>query len=147
MPSSNFRAGVVAVVTDSRGRLLVFERSDVPGSWQLPQGGIDVGESPVSAAWRELGEETGLGADDVDLVGEHPDWTVYEFPAAVRGSGKRLGPAQRWFHFRARWDDVVATTDLVECVSWKWVEPAWLIVHVVAFRAGAYRVVIPRLLS
>lgn len=147
MPSSNFRAGVVAVVTDSRGRLLAFERSDVPGAWQLPQGGIDVGESPISAAWRELGEETGLGAEEVDLVGEHPDWTVYEFPAAVRGSGKRLGQAQRWFLFRVRSDDVEPSPDLVEFVSWQWVEPAWLIEHVVAFRAPAYRAVIPQLLS
>ncbi len=46
MPSANFRAGVVAVVTNSRDEVLAFERSDVPGAWQLPQGGIDVGETP-----------------------------------------------------------------------------------------------------
>jgi putative (di)nucleoside polyphosphate hydrolase len=147
MPSSNFRAGVVAVVADSRRRVLAFERSDVPGAWQLPQGGIDAGESPVDAAWRELGEETGLGPADVALVGEHPDWTVYEFPAEVRGSGKRIGQAQRWFLFRVRSDDVVPTPDRVEFVAWKWVEPSWLIDHVVAFRAHAYRMVIPQLLS
>ena len=50
MPSANFRAGVVAVVTNSRDQVLAFERSDVPDAWQLPQGGIDVGETPTAAA-------------------------------------------------------------------------------------------------
>jgi putative (di)nucleoside polyphosphate hydrolase len=146
MASSNFRAGVVAVVTNSQGEVLAFERSDVPGAWQLPQGGIDVGEEPGDAAWRELGEETGLGPDEVDLLGEHPDWVVYEFPDQIRSAGKRLGQAQRWYLFRVRSDDVIPTPDEVEFVAWKWVEPAWLLEHVVEFRLAAYRAVIPRLL-
>jgi len=142
MPSSHFRAGVVTVVTNSAGQLLAFERSDVPHAWQLPQGGIDVGEAPVDAAWRELEEETGLGRDDVELVGEHPDWLVYEFPPEVRGSGKRLGQAQRWFTFRVRHDGVVPTPDGVEFVAWRWVDPQWLVEHVVAFRRRAYQTVL-----
>ena len=129
---------MVAVVTNSSGHLLAFERSDVAGQWQLPQGGIDRGETPLEAAWRELTEETGLGPDDVDLIDEHPDWTVYEWPLHVRQDGKRLGQAQRWFRFRVRDDDVRPTPDGVEFVSWKWVEPRWLIDQVVDFRRAAY---------
>ena len=47
MPSMQFRAGVVAVVTDASGQVMAFERGDLPGAWQLPQGGIDVGETPA----------------------------------------------------------------------------------------------------
>jgi putative (di)nucleoside polyphosphate hydrolase len=139
MASSSFRAGVVAAVVNSRGELLVFERSDVPGAWQLPQGGIDIGERPIAAAWRELGEETGLIDGDVELVAEYPEWLVYEFPEHVRGAGKRLGQAQRWFLFRVRSDDVIPTPDEVEFVSWKWAEPTWLLAHVVEFRLSSYR--------
>jgi len=147
MPSSHFRAGVVALITNSRGELLVFERTDVPGAWQLPQGGIDVGESPIDAAWRELGEETGLGPDDAVLVAEHPEWVVYEFPEEVRQAGRRLGQAQRWYLFRVRSDEVVPTPDQVEFTAWKWVSPDWLLGHVVPFRRDAYHAVIPRLLA
>ena len=141
MASANFRAGVVAVVSNSRGEVLAFERADVPGAWQLPQGGIDVGEAPVDAAWRELGEETGLGPIDVEMTGEHPTWIAYEFPGHVR-SDKRLGQVQRWFFFSARSDDVVPTPDGVEFVSWRWVERAWLVDQVVSFRSDVYRAVL-----
>ena len=139
MASANFRAGVVAVVTNARGDVLAFERSDVPGAWQLPQGGIDVGEAPLDAAWRELGEETGLGPDDVELVAEHPTWLVYEFPDHVRSQGKRLGQAQRWYFFQVRSDDVCPTPDEIEFVAWRWVERGWLVDHVVGFRSHVYR--------
>ena len=142
MASANFRAGVVAVVTNSRDQLLAFERSDIPGAWQLPQGGIDVDEQPLEAAWRELGEETGLGSSDVELRGEYPDWTVYEFPDHVRAEGKRFGQVQRWYFFRVLDDDVTPTPDHVEFVDWRWVERAWLVEHVVGFRRGVYRTVL-----
>src|SRR5687767_13981343 len=58
MAGHHFRAGVVAVVRRADGRVLAFERADLPGQWQLPQGGLDRGESPEQAAWRELEEET-----------------------------------------------------------------------------------------
>jgi putative (di)nucleoside polyphosphate hydrolase len=138
MASTHFRAGVVAVVTNSQGQVLAFERSDVAGQWQLPQGGIEPEESPVAAAWRELGEETGLGPLEVELVGEFEEWTVYEWPLEVRQRGKRLGQAQRWFTFRALDDGIVPTPDGVEFVSWRWVEPAWLVDQVVPFRRRAY---------
>jgi len=138
MASMHFRAGVVAVVTDSSGRVMAFERGDVPGQWQLPQGGIEPGEEPLAAAWRELGEETGLGPDDVALVDEYPDWTVYEWPDGVRQSGKRMGQAQRWFTFRLIDDATEPTPDGEEFVDWKWVRPDWLTEQIVEFRRAAY---------
>ncbi len=143
MPSMQFRAGVVAVVTDAHGRVMAFERTDVPGAWQLPQGGIDVGEETKDAAWRELSEETALGPGEVDLIDEFPEWTIYEWPAELRVSGKRhagarLGQVQRWFIFRIRHEAVEPTPDGVEFGAWQWVEPRWLIDQVVEFRRPAY---------
>jgi putative (di)nucleoside polyphosphate hydrolase len=134
----HFRAGVVAVVTNSQGDVLAFERSDVNGQWQLPQGGIEPGETPVAAAWRELTEETGLGPDDVELIDEYPEWTLYEWPDHVQRQGKRLGQAQRWFTFRVFDDDVEPAPDGVEFVSWKWADTDWLIDQVVEFRRPSY---------
>lgn len=137
MGSSHFRANVVAVVTNDSGHLLAFERSDFGGQWQLPQGGVDVGEEPIDAAWRELEEETGLSAKHVELVGEYPEWTVYEWPTGARKNG-RLGQAQRWFTFKVKRDDVEPKPDGVEFVAWKWAEPEWLVEQVVEFRRPSY---------
>ena len=139
MGSMHFRAGTVAVVRNSAGMVLAFERVGEPGQWQLPQGGIDEGEVPVEGAWRELREETGLGQDDVDLVEEYPDWTVYEWPPGVKKNRHRLGQAQRWFIFEAKSDDIQPTPDGVEFMAWQWVTPAWLIDQVVEFRQRSYQ--------
>ena len=134
----HFRANVVAIVIDRRDRVMAFERSDLPGEWQLPQGGIDTGETPEQAAWRELTEETGLTADDVDLVVEFDEWTAYAWPDGVRKNG-RLGQVQRWFTFRVRSDDVEPRPDGVEFTSWKWVGREQLVDEVVEFRRPSYR--------
>ena len=117
---------------------MAFERVDLPGQWQLPQGGLEVGESPLEAVWRELAEETGLGPDDVALTDELPDWTVYEWPRRALDS-KRLGQVHRWFFFDVVDPAVEPAPDGTEFSTWRWVEPEWLIAQVVAFRRASYR--------
>jgi putative (di)nucleoside polyphosphate hydrolase len=134
----HFRANVVAVVTNDEGEVMAFERSDVAGAWQLPQGGVDEGETPEEAAWRELAEETGLGERDVELADEYPEWTAYELPTGPRKNG-RMGQVQRWFTFRVIDDDIQPVPDGVEFRSWKWVKREWLVDHVVEFRRASYR--------
>ena len=149
MSSQHFRAGVViAVRHPDLQRLLVFERSDTPGSWQLPQGGLEVGEEPIEAAWRELHEETGLGPAQVIARAEFPEWVAYEWPpevVAVSKGGKRRGQVQKWFLFDVVSAEVEPTPDGSEFVAWQWVEPRWLIDHVIDWRRSAYQKVLATL--
>lgn len=141
MTKPHLRAGVVTVVRRGDGRLLVFERCDLPGQWQLPQGGIESGETPVEAAWRELREETGLDDTQVVLVDEHEDWTVYAWPESVR-RGARLGQAHRWFFFEPIVDPLVPVPDGKEFGDWTWMTPSELLARVVGFRRQPYRQVL-----
>ena len=136
-----FRAGVVAVIRRDDGKVMAFERSDRPGAWQLPQGGIDDGESPERAVWRELKEETGLGKKHVSLVGEHHDWTVYAWPKPMR-KGERLGQAHRWFFFELKRPDTKPRPDGSEFSDYRWMSVGDLIDQVVDFRKGPYRQVL-----
>jgi putative (di)nucleoside polyphosphate hydrolase len=138
MAGHHFRAGIVAVVRRADGRVLAFERTDAPDQWQLPQGGLDRGESPREAAWRELGEETGLGRDEVELVAEHGEWIVMSWPSDVVGTGGRLGQAHQWFEFRILDEATEPRPDGREFGAWRWVTPAWLVEHVVTFKRAAY---------
>jgi putative (di)nucleoside polyphosphate hydrolase len=137
MANPHFRAGVVVVIRRDDGMVLAFERSDHSGEWQLPQGGIEPGESAEQAAWRELGEETGLGSQDVRLVHEYDGWTVYQWPKRLR-RGDRLGQVHRWFFFEPI-GDPVPRPDGSEFTAWQWMTPAELIDRVVDFRKDPYR--------
>ncbi len=138
MPKPHFRAGVVAVVQRADGAVMAFERSDIVGQWQLPQGGIEQGESPRAAVWRELAEETGLDQRHVELVREHADWTVYVWPESMRVN-HRLGQAHRWFFFRPREETVAPEPDGSEFRGWRWMSPEELVEQVVEFRKAPYR--------
>jgi putative (di)nucleoside polyphosphate hydrolase len=157
MAAQHFRAGVVIVVREpGRGRVMAFERSDSAGSWQLPQGGLIDDEEPIQGAWRELEEETGLDARHVIARAEFPEWVAYEWPKNYAGKarepkpsdvgrGRRRGQVQRWFLFDVVSADVEPTPDGTEFVAWKWVDPAWLVEHVIDWRRDAYRKVLATL--
>lgn len=143
MPAQVFRAGVVLVVRRENGDLLAFERADVPGAWQLPQGGLDEGEEPLAAAWRELEEETGLGRTDVRLVLELPEWIAYEWPADIRARVKdgrhRRGQIQKWFLFGVLAErDVEPRPDGVEFSGWRWMSPQHIMDGLPEFRRDCY---------
>jgi len=135
--AATFRAGVIIVVEHSDGRVLGCERGDVAGAWQLPQGGIDEGETPEAAAWRELGEETGLTSAEVQLSACSDDWTLYELPQG-HGLGHHLGQVHRWFRFVATHDEVQPTVDGNEFVNWSWMRPTELVDVVAEFRRTGY---------
>jgi putative (di)nucleoside polyphosphate hydrolase len=140
MASETMRAGVVIVIRHpSADLVMVFERSDVVGAWQLPQGGLDVGESPLDAAWREMAEETGLTVDEVELVSVREEWIGYLVPEWARHGRRFVGQSQQWFTFQARAADIEARPDQHEFRAWKWISPAELVDHVVEFRRASYR--------
>ncbi|MCU1400855.1 MAG: putative hydrolase [Acidimicrobiales bacterium] len=142
MASQHFRAGVVIIVRGLDDRLLAFERKDVPGQWQFPQGGLDADEPPIDAAWRELFEETGLTSNDVMAVAEYPGWVVYEYPPDLKVAKGRLGQAHRWFLFDAMRADITPTPDGKEFVAWQWVTRDWMVEHAVDFRRPGYELVL-----
>ena len=114
-------------------------------AWQMPQGGIDPGETPAAAALRELVEEA--GTDKAEIVAESRGWYCYDVPAeiALRMWGGRFrGQAQKWFLMRFLGDDrdINIETDHPEFGCWKWVEPAELPNLIVPFKRAIYAALI-----
>jgi putative (di)nucleoside polyphosphate hydrolase len=95
-----FRASVGISVLNGQEEVLALERYEIPGAWQLPQGGLDEGEEPADAARRELREETGLGWHQVELIGEYPQWLAYELDPHHRKPDTGRGQVLKWFVVR-----------------------------------------------
>jgi len=140
-PPIYFRAGVGAVIADSRGRVLIGERRDHRGAWQFPQGGIEDGEEPEDAVFREIKEETGLVQRELRLVARHPQWLCYEVPRARRSWKTGLGQAQRWFLFRLRKRTAPELAPHPEFRRYSWVSFATAVSRAVAFKRPVYRAV------
>lgn len=127
---SVYRPNVGLVLFNPQGEVFLgrraHDRSDHP--WQYPQGGIDPGEAPLDAAWRELHEETGVTARCANLIVGLEDWLVYDFPPDVlakkRAKGRNnLGQKQKWFAFEftgAACDIDLSAHEEVEFSSYKW---------------------------
>ncbi|MCB0358562.1 MAG: RNA pyrophosphohydrolase [Bdellovibrionales bacterium] len=133
-----YRDNVAVLVLDQRGRLLVCERADVPGAWQLPQGGIEPGEEPLQALYRELAEE--IGTADVEIIGKLPHPILYEWPQELYVRGYR-GQRQHYFLVRLapgaalNLNNGAAET---EFCSYKWMSADEFLGCISSFKAEAY---------
>lgn len=128
------------------GRVWVGNRIDTPGEhWQMPQGGIDEGESPLDAALRELHEE--IGTDKAEIVAEYPDWLKYDLPPEISHTiwgGRYRGQKQRWFalRFTGQDEDICLDRQNPEFESWKWEDMDRLPELVVGFKRDIYAKVV-----
>lgn len=139
-----YRPCVGVVLVNRDGLIFGGQRidSDVP-AWQMPQGGIDPGETPQQAALRELWEETGVTADKVTLAGETDDWIAYDLPHDIVPriwGGKYRGQKQKWVlaRFLGTDGDIVIDTDHPEFSSWRWLCAADMLAEIVDFKRDVY---------
>jgi putative (di)nucleoside polyphosphate hydrolase len=139
-------AGIMLM--NAEGRIFVGQRIDSSvDAWQMPQGGIDPGEDAEAAALRELGEETGVMPDKVELVAQAPGEFVYDLPPELLGKvwkGKWRGQTQRWFLYRFLGTDadIDIATEHEEFCAWRWSDPADLPVMIVPFKKALYEQVL-----
>ena len=138
--SQFFRASVGAVIVNTAGEALAFERDGIAGAWQLPQGGLEAGEEPLDAVIREVFEETGIDAGDLALLAEHPRLLSYELPVEMRSRKTGRGQTQRWFLFRYDGNpDAIELPADGEFSAWRWMPLRQLAETTVAFRQEVYR--------
>ncbi|MCZ0960501.1 RNA pyrophosphohydrolase [Paracoccus benzoatiresistens] len=138
-------AGVVLI--NAEGLVFAGQRIDMPGAWQMPQGGIDKGEDPRGAALRELVEETGVSPEKVEVLGETPSWVYYDLPPELLGKvwkGRYGGQRQKWVLMRFLGDDadIRIDTDHPEFEEWRWMPAAALLENIVPFKRAVYEEVL-----
>ena len=136
------RSGVGIVVLNRDNKIFVAKRIDNQKNfWQMPQGGVDVGEDHLTAAYRELEEETSI--KEVKLIKELEGLIAYELPKNLLGiiwKGKYRGQEQKWFvmRFLGKDSDINIKTKNPEFCEWKWIEINNLTDHVVDFKLHVY---------
>lgn len=136
-------AGVVLV--NPEGLIFAGQRIDnAVEAWQMPQGGIDPGEDPRTAALRELREETGVSPHLVTVLAESPDWIHYDLPEEMLGriwQGRFGGQVQKWFLMRFHGDDadICIETEHPEFHRWAWLTATEISARIVPFKLAVYR--------
>ena len=145
-----YRPCVGLMLARDDGTVFVGQRIDAPvenPAWQMPQGGVDKGETPVEAAIRELQEETGVTPDKADVIAETPFWVPYDLPHELvpkLWKGRYKGQEQKWFlmRFKGTDDDVDITVHEQEFSTWQWMDVDTLLGNIVPFKQHVYEKVI-----
>lgn len=141
-----YRPCVGIMLINKDNRIFAGQRIDTKlEAWQMPQGGIDEGESVLDAAMRELREETGVHT--ARLLAEHPDWLNYDIPEPLADrlwQGQFKGQAQKWvaLRFDGTDNEVNIATEEPEFNQWRWVDPGQLVSLAVPFKRPVYESVL-----
>ncbi len=114
-------------------------------AWQMPQGGIDEGETPETAAFRELKEE--IGTNNVQILAESQIWHTYDFPSYLIGKlwgGNYRGQRQKWFlmRFLGEGTEINIATEHPEFCDWRWIEIKELPILAISFKRETYQALI-----
>lgn len=142
-----YRRCVGACIVNEHNQVFVAERLNIPEAWQMPQGGIDAGELPKQALFRELEEEIGVSAKYFDVIARAKNWLQYDFPEAVmhkRSYGKNSGQTQIWYLLRFLGKDSDINLDATihpEFTDFKWVEFSELTDLAVDFKKHIYETI------
>ncbi|MBO1256628.1 RNA pyrophosphohydrolase [Alteromonas sp. 5E99-2] len=150
--ADGFRANVGIVICNKIGQVF-WARRYGQHSWQFPQGGIDEGESPQQAMYRELYEEVGLGPKDVTILSVTKNWVRYKLPKRLIRQGTNpvcIGQKQKWFLLQlncAEKEVNVLKTGHPEFDDWRWVSYWYPIRNVVSFKRDVYRKVMREFVS
>ena len=136
------RKGVGVIVLNNENKVFVGKRKDNPvDRWQMPQGGVDIGESYLSAMKRELYEETSIKS--IEILKEINGFFEYELPKNLVGiiwKGKFRGQKQKWFitRFIGNENEINLQTKNPEFIEWKWIVPDELPKTIVDFKKKMY---------
>ncbi len=141
-----YRPCVGVALFNAGGLVFVGERIDTPGAWQMPQGGIDEGETAEQAALRELREE--IGTDKAEIVKILPEKICYDLPDDLRRKlwdGRYKGQEQTWtvLRFTGHDDDIdINAHDPPEFRNWQWIPIEKTLSLIVPFKRDTYKKVI-----
>ena len=139
------RRGVGIILLNSENKVFVARRIDNPKNfWQMPQGGVDKNEDFLTAALRELKEETNI--ENVELIKELDGTTTYELPDNLLGiiwKGKYRGQKQKWFlmRFKGNENEINLRTKHPEFLDWQWIELDKITKYVVNFKLDIYEII------
>lgn len=143
-----YRPCVGVMLINREGLIFAGQRidSETP-AWQMPQGGIDAGESPAVAALRELEEEIGVPPELAEVIAETPDWLAYDLPHEIVPriwKGRFRGQQQKWFLLRFLGSDAQIRLDTKhpEFSEWRWISAQELLDSIVPFKRAIYEQVV-----
>ncbi|MEL7129657.1 MAG: RNA pyrophosphohydrolase [Pseudomonadota bacterium] len=147
---SLYRPNVGLALFSNAGHVFLGRRINSRGAfqWQMPQGGIDKGETPAEAALRELEEEIGVSRKFAAVLEETEDWIYYDFPADLkrRLPGPYMGQRQKWFALRFKGSDSDIRLDLhtPEFDAWRWARLEETPALIIPFKRPVYTDIVQR---
>ncbi|MES2215199.1 MAG: RNA pyrophosphohydrolase [Pseudomonadota bacterium] len=140
-----YRLGVGMMIINRQNQIFVGKRIDTKiEAWQMPQGGIDLGETPSRAVFREMEEE--IGSSSGNIIAESKNWYSYDLPKFLipkLWNGSYKGQKQKWFliEFTGSDSDINLNNEHPEFEDWRWIDRESMSDLIIPFKKRLYQAV------